>query len=522
MVNNMKKIAALVLVVVFLFSPFVYLVPDVSAKDTPSQKSVSSNDGWVNTINGRQLEFIPELEEYCWIMERPPYEPHDKIALRELVKSGTKPIGTIFIFPGTWSSGEQLTSDDLYLTYLDSINADNDKRNELREKVKSRSIAHYLALRGWDVYTMDYRTHYVTDDYAPADLDFMKDWGWKMYVDDAKLAVDKAKEVSGEDKLFIGGESFGGILAMNYSAQYWQDDVKGIVLLDGGNGGKIEPMESVSNLMPDITVCSSLMGCCTPIYGSLPLGIPALGSIADVALFNVLPVTGMEMYALDLAMDMGPLTPILSQVFDLEEELSRSLGYPVGIYAYSTPHFPEVRKYAISHPLDTPIDPVTGQRLKPYNNPVTGEPIDSYLDWAAAQMYLVLMPGIFTNVYEGYNDSESLAYVVETFDRYWPLEVYIELIGDITRPGYNTDSGVWNRDYFNYYAHYDEIDVPLIAFISTGLGERLFGSFNPGIKNADATGYTLAEWGHLDVYVGTYNYTMVNEPTYKWLMDHLN
>jgi len=65
MVNNMKKIAALVLVVVFLFSPFVYLVPDVSAKDTPSQKSVSNNDGWVNTINGRQLEFIPELEEYC-------------------------------------------------------------------------------------------------------------------------------------------------------------------------------------------------------------------------------------------------------------------------------------------------------------------------------------------------------------------------------------------------------------------------------------------------------------------------
>lgn len=153
-----------------------------------------------------------------------------------MVKSGSEPVGAIFIFPGTWSSGEQLTSDDLYLAYLDSINADADKKNELREKVKSRSIAHYLALRGWDVYTMDYRTHYVPDDYAQSDLDFMKDWGWKMYVDDAKLAVDKAKEVSGEDKLFIGGESFGGILAMNYSAQYWQDDVKGIVLLDGGTG----------------------------------------------------------------------------------------------------------------------------------------------------------------------------------------------------------------------------------------------------------------------------------------------
>ena len=122
------------------------------------------------------------------------------------------------------------------------------------------------------------------------------------------------------------------------------------------------------------------------------------------------------MYALDLAMDMGPLTPTISTFYGMEEELSRSLGYPVGIYAYNTPHFPEVREYSILHPLDPPIDPVTGQKLKPYNNPVTGEPIDSHLDWAAAQMYLALMPGIFTNVYEGYNDSESLAYVVQTFD----------------------------------------------------------------------------------------------------------
>jgi len=512
----MKKIAALVLVVVFLFSPFVYLVPDVSARSNPSQ------DGWVKTIDGKKLEFIPELEEYCWVMERPPYKIQDKIALRRLVKSGGDPVGAVFIFPGTWSSGEQLTSDDLYIAYLDSINADTNKRNELQEKVKSRSIAHYLALRGWDVYTMDYRTHYVPIDYTQNDIAFMKDWGWKMYVDDAKLAVDKAKKVSGEDKLFIGGESFGGILAMNYSSQYWKDDVKGIILLDGGSGGKMNPMESLSNLMPDMTAVSSLMGCCTPIYGSLPLGIPALGTVADIAMFNVLPLTGMGMYALDLAMDMGPLTPVLDKFFEMEEELSRSLGYPVGIYTYSTPHFPEVREHSITHPLDPPIDPVTGQKLKPYNNPVTGEPIENYLDWAAAQMYLVLMPGIFTNVYEGYNDSESIAYVVQSFDRYWPLKVYLELMADITRPGYNMDGGVWNRDYFNYYAHYDEIDVPLIAFISTGLGEKLFGSFNPGIKNTDATGYTLAEWGHLDVYVGTYNYTMVNEPTYKWMMDHLS
>jgi hypothetical protein len=40
--------------------------------------------------------------------------------------------------------------------------------------------------------------------YKQDDLEFMADWGWKMYIEDAELAVDKTKEISGADKLFLG------------------------------------------------------------------------------------------------------------------------------------------------------------------------------------------------------------------------------------------------------------------------------------------------------------------------------
>jgi hypothetical protein len=124
------------------------------------------------------------------------------------------------------------------------------------------------------------------------------------------------------------------------------------------------------------------------------------------------------------------------------------------------------------------------------------------------------------DIYEGYNDAESLASITLIFDRYWPLQIYIEYIADLLRPGYKRDCGIWNRDYYNFYAHYKEIDVPLVAFIS-GFGLAFWGEYNPGIKNTDVTGYIYPDWSHHDIYSGTYNDAMINEPTYRWLTDHL-
>jgi hypothetical protein len=323
-------------------------------------------------------------------------------------------------------------------------------------------------------------------------------------------------------------------MAVNYASVYWEEDILGIVLLDGGTGGKSNPIDMVSGMLTSIeipiissiltSILSFILPIISDIYGALPLGIPLLGTILGLLLFEILPsipLLGMEMYTLDMAMDMGILNPLISLFVGIEDLINQYIELPLGLYIYNIPHFQDVRDYAIDHPLDPPLDPVTGERLKPYTHPITGKPIENYMEWSAALLYKEGIPGMFTNIYGGYNDLESLSYIAETFDRYWPLEVYLEYAADIARPGYTTDSGIWDRDYPNFYADYKEIDVPLIAFISGGLGLLVWGPFSPGIKNEDVTGYTLPEWGHLDMYAGTYNDVMINEPTYQWLMERI-
>ncbi len=89
------------------------------------------------------------------------------------------------------------------------------------------------------MYVIDYRTHFVpTNINDTSQLSFMADWGWDQWISDMKEAVDKAKEVSGATKMFIAGQSFGGNAAIFYASKYWQQDVQGIILLDGGSPSK--------------------------------------------------------------------------------------------------------------------------------------------------------------------------------------------------------------------------------------------------------------------------------------------
>jgi pimeloyl-ACP methyl ester carboxylesterase len=176
-----------------------------------------------NLVGERGVKAYPDLREYVWETDRPPYGPYDKIGLRRLVKAGIEPQGVVFILPGTWSSGEQLISnppEDWWIAY------------------ENRSIALYLANRNFDVYAIDYRTHFVPMILEPDQLSFMADWGWDEWISDIKEAVDIAKEVSGAERVHMAGESFGGSAAMNYASLYWEEDLKGIILLDGGSGAK--------------------------------------------------------------------------------------------------------------------------------------------------------------------------------------------------------------------------------------------------------------------------------------------
>ncbi|MFX0034805.1 MAG: hypothetical protein ACFE9I_04085 [Candidatus Hermodarchaeota archaeon] len=192
---------------------------------------------WDMTVDARSVKAYPELREYIWELERPPFGQFDRIGLHRLVKTDIKPEGVVFILPGTWSNGEQLTSNPPE----DWWTHDED-----------HSFAFYLANRNFDVYAIDYRTHFVNQYLNPPDLAFMAEWGWDEWISDIKEAVELAKVVSGVDRVYIAGDSFGGSAAMNYASMYWNEDLKGILLRDGGTGAKYPELVTNSYNLPAI------------------------------------------------------------------------------------------------------------------------------------------------------------------------------------------------------------------------------------------------------------------------------
>ncbi|MBY8986541.1 MAG: M28 family peptidase [Candidatus Lokiarchaeota archaeon] len=186
---------------------------------------------WVKTEDGRGIKAYPDLREDVWEMKRAPYGPFDKIGIHRLVKEGIEPHGVYFMLPGTWSSGEQMISNPPTDTHA---------------KHENHSHAIYLANRGWEVYSIDYRTHFVDQHLTHSDLSFMIDWGWNQWISDIKEAVNLAKAVSGEQRIYLAGDSFGGSALANYASMYWEEDLKGIIPRDGGTVAKYP--ELVDNL----------------------------------------------------------------------------------------------------------------------------------------------------------------------------------------------------------------------------------------------------------------------------------
>jgi pimeloyl-ACP methyl ester carboxylesterase len=208
-------IAVVLLLAALLVSPLIGTVAAwIGHNEENEQKECKPRGGWTLVTNGRAVSAYPELREYLWQKNAAmaPNGPYDKIALHRLVKADSKPIGVIFITPGLYCSGEQLLS----------VFANTENNNQ----------PIYWANRGFDVYTIDYRTHFVPSTLSPDQLSFMAEWGLDQFVNDVKEAVDKAKQVSHTNKIFIAGESLGGAMAMFYAAKYWREDLKGIILLD--------------------------------------------------------------------------------------------------------------------------------------------------------------------------------------------------------------------------------------------------------------------------------------------------
>jgi len=185
----------------------------------------SLTSDWTLVNDARAVKAYPDLQEYVWqkdaIMQ--PNGQYDKIGLHRLVKTGITPIGVIFMTDcPMWGAGEQ---------HISNPPTDN------WTKYENYSSAIYWANRGFDVYAIDYRTHFVPKDLNSSQMSFAANWGWDVWISDIKEAANKVKEVSGSQKFYIEGQCSGGEAALNYATKYWKDDLAGIILLDANYPG---------------------------------------------------------------------------------------------------------------------------------------------------------------------------------------------------------------------------------------------------------------------------------------------
>lgn len=528
-------------------------------------------------IYKKPLSLQPELTEYYWELERPPFGgTHDKIGLHRIVNENATPKAAVFICPGTNASTWRYIGNDFIGNTINSINIrlkqNSSNKKELMDllddanTMKQRLLIRFLAAKGYDVYGIDYRTRYIPTNYETKDLEFMTNWGWDLFVEDTKAAIEKTKKLSGYNKVFIAGTSFGGMLATTYSSKYWHDDLNGIVLLDGGNGGRwkiripLELWKLIENelikALPDLPDWAYTDGRISP---------KILQVLIDTFIRNILYKL-VNMYAIDMQVSLGPLTDVM----DVLTVFLNTIGIP--FHLGELPHYNDVTNAAFSDPLAKPIDPVTGIYLKPYNE-TTGKPFDSYLKWNAERLYLLPLEGLFTNYVQGHNTPLGAAINFIGNDRFWPLEVYLEtvsmfefeittsaeplnLIGftiDISQipaavtkainillsstnvnnevnKSTNTKNILMNllnnghkniSQTFDYVGNLKNVDVPLISFQSR-LGLLVWGPFNPGIKNKDVVnGGEYPYYGHMDIYTGLTNPENVNIPLLKWLDEHV-
>lgn len=166
---------------------------------------------WTQTVKDRPVSPRSPIVESVWTASRPPNGEYDRIALRRFVKPGLA--GTerpVFMYlPGTNMNGAAALTEERHNLWI------------------------YLASRGIDVYTMDYRTSAVPEN-PPADLSFMQGWTYGAFVEDIAEAVAQARQISGRDRVFLAGFSRGVSLAYLYAAERWRTDLCGLVMLDGG------------------------------------------------------------------------------------------------------------------------------------------------------------------------------------------------------------------------------------------------------------------------------------------------
>jgi pimeloyl-ACP methyl ester carboxylesterase len=97
------------------------------------------------------------------------------------------------------------------------------------------SLALYLASRGVDFWTLDYRTHFVPSSIPSTRLSALQTWTNEMFEADISAAARFVVATSRRSQIFLAGFSRGVLFAYLYAAAH-PENVRGLVIFDGAIG----------------------------------------------------------------------------------------------------------------------------------------------------------------------------------------------------------------------------------------------------------------------------------------------
>jgi dienelactone hydrolase len=159
----------------------------------------------------RELKGAPGIYEWTFVATVGK-SPFDKIALHRVAKGPNPPAhpdAVVLYLPGTNMNGEVALDDPRY------------------------SFQVYLAEQGVDVWSMDYRTHFIPPQTPQSDLSELAEWTNDLFESDINAAAKFVSEKSGRGRIFIAGFSRGVEFAYLFAAKHYPERVAGIIALDG-------------------------------------------------------------------------------------------------------------------------------------------------------------------------------------------------------------------------------------------------------------------------------------------------
>jgi pimeloyl-ACP methyl ester carboxylesterase len=339
-------------------------------------------------------------------VSRPPGGAFDRVGLHRYRTAGSSPVATLLYLPGTNMNGVAAVKDEAHNLWV------------------------FLAARGVEVFTIDYRTHAVPTDATPEQLTAMRTWGIETFVGDIAAAAAQVRHETGRERLYVAGFSRGVSLAYAYTCTE-PDRVAGLVHLDG-----------------------------------------AFKSHAPTSQFD---------YAAALAK--------LETGHAWASDVATGLGW-------------DRRHQLMAAVSANPAAPATDAKF-----PTLG-------DQLAALLQFAWRPGGLANPLGGLSKPQTLATLLDGYDRFYPAVQDIDgrAIADRPDDPRTPVDDAWGK-----------LKTPILHFASTGMGgDFLLNGIYTVDKSGspDVTFNVLERYGHLDLVVGEQAAHDVFQPTLDWIKAH--